>query len=201
MKKLPVLLLSFACFGIMQACNDSSSSDSVEKADSTNDARDTTSMMSSQQDTTSGMGVNDDVADFAVKAANGGMMEVQLGEYASKNASDKNVKDFGSMMVKDHSKGNEELKQLASSKNIAIPAKPGDDKADMMNDLMKKTGKDFDKAYMNKMVDDHKEDIDMFQKEADNSKDPDMKAFASKELPTLKKHLSDAEAIVKSHNY
>ncbi len=189
----------------MQACNSSSTSDSVEKADSTNDARDTTSMMP-QTDTSSQMGakemgVNDDVADFAVKAANGGMMEVQLGEYASKNASDKSVKDFGKMMAKDHSKGNEELKKISGSKNIALPATVGQDKTDMMNDLMKKTGKDFDKAYMNKMVDDHKEDIDMFQKEADNSKDSTMKAFAAKELPVLKKHLDAAQTIVKSHNY
>ncbi len=199
MKKLSVVLL-FSCLSAMVACNDSGTSDSVERADSTNEARDTTDMMS-KTDSISGMGVNDDVADFAVKAANGGMMEVQLGEYASKNATDKNVKDFGKMLVTDHSKAYAELKSLASSKNIALPATVGQDKTDMMNDLMKKTGKDFDKAYMNKMVDDHKEDIDMFQKAADDSDDADVKAFASKILPTLKKHLNDAEAIVKSHNY
>ncbi|MEO8569648.1 MAG: DUF4142 domain-containing protein [Ginsengibacter sp.] len=199
MKKLSVVLL-FSCIGMMQACNDSSNSDSVSQADSTNDQRDTTGMMP-QQDSTSGVGINDDVADFAVKAADGGMMEVQLGEYASKNASDKSVKDFGSMMVKDHSKANDELKSLATSKNIALPVTVGDDKTNMMNDLMKNKGKDFDKAYMNKMVDDHKEDVDMFQKAADNSKDSDIKAFAAKILPTLQKHLTEAEAIVKSHNY
>lgn len=199
MKKLSLILL-VSCIGFMQACNESSTSDSVSKADSTNDERDTTGMMP-QSDSTSGMGINDDVADFAVKAANGGMMEVQLGEYAAKNASDKSVKDFGSMMVTDHSKANDELKALSTSKNIALPATVGDDKTDMITDMMKKTGKDFDKAYMNKMVEDHKEDINMFQKAADDSKDSEIKAFAAKALPTLKKHLNDAEAIVKSHNY
>jgi putative membrane protein len=184
----------------MQACNNSASDDSVAKADSTNEARDTTNLMS-QKDSTSGMGVNDDVADFAVKAANAGLMEVQLGEYASKNATDKSVKQFGSMMVKDHSKANDELKALATSKNISIPAAVGEDKTDDMNDLMKKTGKDFDKAYMNQMVKDHKDAIDLFQKASDDSKDADMKAFASKTLPALKKHLDEAEAIVKSHDY
>lgn len=198
MKKLSVIVLA-SCFGMMQACN-SATDDSVAKADSTNDERDTTSMMD-QKDSTSGMGINDDVADFAVKAANGGMMEVQLGEYASKNATDKSVKDFGAMMAKDHSKANDELKSIATSKNIALPATVGQDMTDDMNDLMKKTGKDFDKDYMNAMVKDHKDDIDMFQKAADDSKDSDMKAFASKTLPTLQKHLNDAEAIVKSHNY
>ncbi len=199
MKKLSVVFL-FACLAIMQACNNSDTKDSVDKADSTNDKRDTTAT-TPPKDSTSGMGVNDDVADFAVKAANGGMMEVQLGEYASEKASDKSVKDFGAMLSKDHTKANGELKALATSKNIALPATVGQDMTDKMNDLMKKTGKDFDKDYMNAMVKDHKDDIDMFQKVADDSKDTDMKAFASKTLPTLKKHLSAAEAIVKSHNY
>lgn len=201
MKRLSVLLLAACSFAIMQSCNSNSSSDSVDKADSTNDARDTTSMMSSKKDSTSGVGVNDDVADFAVKAANGGLMEVQLGEYAAKNASDKSVKDFGSMMVKDHTKANDELKGIATTKNIALPAQPGQDMTDKMTDLMKKKGKDFDKDYMNAMVKDHKEDIDLFKKAADDSKDSDIKAFAGKTLPTLQKHLDAAEAIVKSHNY
>jgi len=200
MKRLSVLLLAACSFAVMQSCNSNSSSDSVDKADSTNDARDTTSM-TAKTDSTSGMGVNDDVADFAVKAANGGLMEVQLGEYAAKNASDKAVKDFGSMMVKDHTKANDELKSIATSKNIALPAQPGQDMTDKMTDLMKKKGKDFDKDYMNAMVKDHKDDIDMFQKESNNSKDSTMKMFAAKTLPTLQKHLSSAEAIVKSHNY
>ncbi len=199
MKKLNVILL-FAGLGITQACNNSASDDSVEKADSTNEARDTTGM-SQPTDTTSGVGVNDNVADFAVEAANGGMMEVKLGEYASKNAIDKRVKNFGSMMVKDHTKANNELKGIATSKNIAIPSTVGEDKTQDMNDLMKKTGKDFDKAYMEAMVKDHKDDIDLFQKTADNSKDSAMKAFAAKALPTLKKHLDSAEAIVKANNY
>ncbi|MEO6636966.1 MAG: DUF4142 domain-containing protein [Ginsengibacter sp.] len=199
MKKLSVVLL-FAGLGLMQACDNSASDDSVAVADSANDEKDTTSMMGSN-DNTAGMGVNDDVADFAVKAANGGMMEVQLGEYASKNAMDKSVKDFGAMMAKDHAKAGDELKSIAQAKNITLPATVGQDMTDKMNDLMKKTGKDFDKAYMNSMVDDHKDDIDEFQKEADNSKDATMKNFAAKTLPTLKKHLNAAQAIVKSHNY
>ena len=200
MKKVSVIFLS-SCLCMMQACNNSSSNDSVAKADSTNDKKDTTSMKEATKDTMAKMGVNDDVADFAVKAANGGMMEVQLGEYASKNATEKSVKDFGAMMAKDHTKANNELKSLAQTKNITLPVAVGQDKTDMMTDLMKKTGKDFDKAYINEMVKDHKNDIDLFQKAADDSKDNDVKAFASKTLPTLKMHLNNVEAIQKSHNY
>lgn len=199
MKKLCVIF-AVSSIGFMQACNNNGTKDSVEIADSTNNARDTTGFNNSA-DSIAGMGVNDDVADFAVKAANGGMMEVQLGEYAARHATNKNVKDFGSMMVKDHSKANAELKSIASSKNIALPDSVGEDKTESMNDLKKKTGNDFDKAYMNMMVDDHQKDIDEFQKAADNSKDSTMKAFAAKALPTLKKHLESAKAIVKANNY
>ena len=201
MKRVSVLLLATCLFAVMQSCNSNSSSDSVDQADSTNNARDTTSMSATQQDTTTHMGVNDDVADFAVKAANAGMTEVQLGEFASKNATDKSVKDFGKMMVKDHTKAGDELKSIATSKNIALPAQPGQDMTEMMTDLMKKTGKDFDKAYMNQMVKDHKDAVDLFQKESNDSKDSTMKTFAANTLPTLQKHLTAAEAIVKSHNY
>ncbi len=200
MKNL-IFAIVLMLFAFAQSCNNAST-DSVSVADSANDESDTTGMFNNNDSTAAmGMGVNNNVADFAVKAANGGMMEVQLGEYASKNATDKSVKDFGSMLAKDHAKANEELKSLASSKNIALPASIGDDKTDKMNDLMKKQGKDFDKAYMNMMVDDHKNDIDMYQKVADDSDDAAMKDFAAKTLPTLKKHLNEAEAIVKSHDY
>ncbi len=63
----------------------------------------------------------------------------------------------------------------------------------MVNDLTAKTGKEFDKEYMNMMVDDHKEDIDAFEKAAEKGNDADLKAFAAKTIPTLKQHLEMAE--------
>jgi putative membrane protein len=142
--------------------------------------------------------VNDDVADFAVKAASGGMMEVTLGKMAEEKATMKNIKDFGAMMVKEHSKANEELKKLAAAKNITLPATVGEDMQKHIDDLAKKTGKDFDKDYVDLMVSDHKEDIDLFEGAIKNSKDSSFKAFAVKTLPTLHKHLGAVEAIVKS---
>ena len=61
-----------------------------------------------------------DASNFAVKAANGGMMEVELGKIAQDNASSPRVKAFGAMMVKDHSEANSNLKGIANSLNIAI---------------------------------------------------------------------------------
>jgi putative membrane protein len=131
--------------------------------------------------------------DFAVEATDGGMLEVQLGQLAQTNGSNPEIKSFGKMMVDDHSKANEELKNLATKKNISIPVRLSDKNQDKYNDFLKKTGKDFDEAYAEFMVKDHKEDIDNFKKEADKGNDPDIKAWASNKVPTLEHHLDMAE--------
>jgi putative membrane protein len=143
--------------------------------------------------------VDEESADFAVKAASGGMMEVQLGDISQQNANSQRVKDFGNMMVRDHSKANDELKGIAVTKNITLPDSVGEDHKKHIDDLRKKTGRDFDKAYIDMMVDDHKEDVDMFDKAANNLKDPDLKAFASRTLPTLRAHLDSARMIQETY--
>jgi len=122
-------------------------------------------------------------------------MEVQLGDAAQQLAAGSRVKEFGNMMVRDHSKANDELKTLAVSKNITLPDSVGEEHKKHIDDLKKKKGVDFDKAYINMMVDDHKEDIDMFEKAANNLKDADLKAFAARTLPTLRAHLDSAQTI------
>jgi putative membrane protein len=201
MKKITSVILVTA-LSILQACNNNDSKDSVDKANAANDKKDTTSMTSdTKKDTMATMPVNDDVAKFAVKAANAGMTEVKLGAMAEEKATDKDVKDFGRMMVKDHTNAGDELKSLAAEKNITLPATISDDMQKHMDDLNKKTGKDFDKDYMDMMVSDHKDVIDAFEDAAKNSKDAAFKNFAVKTLPTLYKHLGAAKAIEKSKHY
>lgn len=137
----------------------------------------------------------EDDTEFAVEAADGGMIEVQLGELAEKNGMSKGVKDFGKMMVKDHSKANEELKALAEKKNITLPTMVSEDKQKMYNELAAKTGADFDKAYVSAMVDDHKEDIKAFEKASTDCKDADIKTWAGEKLPTLNHHLETAQSL------
>ncbi|HEV7699973.1 MAG TPA: DUF4142 domain-containing protein [Pyrinomonadaceae bacterium] len=131
---------------------------------------------------------------FMKDAAEGGMAEVEMGKLAASKAKDPEVKKFGQMMVTDHTAANNELKALAAKKNIQLPADSGSHKSDM-DDLSKETGADFDKDYVEMMVDDHEADVAKFQKMADNASDPEVKAFAAKTLPTLKKHLDAIKAI------
>jgi putative membrane protein len=131
---------------------------------------------------------------FMMKAAQGGMAEVELGKLATQNASSQAVKDFGQKMVDDHSKANDELKGLAGRKNITLPTSP-DAKDQATNDrLSKLTGAAFDRAYMRDMVADHKKDVADFQKEAMTGADPDVKTWASNILPTLQGHLQMAQS-------
>lgn len=197
MKKLKIFLIA-GVIGLSQACSNNSSTDSVEAAKDSNENKDSSSVATTNDtaaSTASMTPVDKDAADFAVEAANGGMMEVDLGNYAAQNASSQRVKDFGSMMVRDHSKANDELKSLAATKNITLPSTTGDDAKKHMDDMMKKKGQDFDKAYMKMMLDDHKKDVKAFEKASKECKDADLKSFAGKTLPVLQVHLDSAKAI------
>ncbi len=134
---------------------------------------------------------------FLMKAAEGGMAEVELGQLAAKNASNSSVKQFGQRMVTDHSKANEQAKAIAAQKNVTLPTSMNSKDQATYRNLSSKTGSDFDKAYITDMLKDHREDIAEFRSEANSGTDPDVKAWAAKTLPTLEEHLRMAEDCAK----
>jgi len=194
MKKFSLIAIASFAFMAFQACNDGGSQDAVESANESNEVKQD-SAENRGNDQAAANVVSEEDSKFAVEAASGGMMEVQLGELAQQKASSQKVKDFGSMMVRDHSKANDELKALAARKNVTLPPAPGEDHMDHIRKLSDKTGKEFDKDYIKLMVDDHKDDIDKFEKCSKDAKDADLKAFAEKTLPTLKEHHAAAKKI------
>ena len=131
--------------------------------------------------------------DFVREAALGGMMEVQLGKTAQEKATKPQVKEFGRHMQTDHSKANDELKKIAAKKGIKLPTALEGKAKTTFDKLAKLKGDEFDREYINAMVDDHKQDIEKFQQESDKGKDPELKKFAQDHLPILKKHLALAE--------
>lgn len=134
----------------------------------------------------------DDV-NFVIAAADGAMLEIMLGQVAQQNANSQDVKDFGIMMVNDHSKGNDELKKLADVKNITLPERLGKENQKTFDEISGKAGREFDEAYMEYMVKDHKNDIDLFKKEADKGMDPEIKAWAAGKVAVLEHHLDMAK--------
>jgi putative membrane protein len=134
-------------------------------------------------------------ADFYRKAAEGGMAEVEMGKLAQDKSSNAGVKDFGSMMVTDHSAANEKLKAVAAKKNVKLPTSPSVAQMAAKTKLELMSGATFDKSYIKGMVQDHQEDIQEFEKEANSGKDPDARAFAAASLPVLKAHLKKIQAV------
>jgi len=133
--------------------------------------------------------------DFLMDAAMGGMMEVELGRIAAQNGASEAVKQFGQRMVDDHSKANEELMTLATSKGITLPATLDEKHKEHLTKFSSMTGADFDRAYGKEMLSDHRKDVSEFEKQSTRGTDPDLKAFATKTLPTLREHLQMAESL------
>lgn len=140
-------------------------------------------------------GAGDTDSTFVKKAARGDLAEVELGQLAAQKASSEKVKKFGQRMVDDHTKANDELKQVAAEKHIDLPQQlDAKDKATKAR-LEKLSGVQFDRVYMRDMVRDHQKDIAEFERESQMAKDPAIKSFAQQTLPTLREHLKEAEKI------
>jgi putative membrane protein len=192
MKKLSYVLMIVAGAFAFQSCNHAAK-DAKDTADSLNKTKDSTSNPAA----TGGIAVNSDDAKFATAAANGGMAEVEFAKLALTKTSNAQIKDFANMMVTDHGKANDELAAIAKTKNITLPAMCDSATMKKMDDVGKKTGTAFDKAYVDAMIGGHKKTLTLMQDEAKNGTDPDLKAFAAKVAPTVQMHL---DAINKIHD-
>ncbi len=178
--KFGLATAAMACmmsFGAVAQSSSSSQSDSSKSASSDNSS----SQVSAADKT------------FVMKAAQGGLAEVELGKLATDKGQSDDVKKFGQKMVDDHTKANDQLKSVAQQKNIALPTEPSSKDKAFKDKLSNLSGAQFDKMYMQHMVMDHKKDVAEFQKEANSGKDQDLKNFAQQTLPTLQEHLKMAQ--------
>lgn len=135
---------------------------------------------------------------FVMEAAEGGMLEVKLGELASQKGTTQDVKAFGKTMVTDHTKVNEELKALAQKKQLTIPTAIGAKKQQKYDSLAALNGEQFDMLYMNMMIASHEQTIGLFQTESNKGQDPELKKWADSKVPALKHHLEMAKKLFKA---
>jgi len=142
-----------------------------------------------------GSSLGTDDTDFLKKAAKGNLAEVELGRLAAQKATSPEVKEFGSRMVRDHTKANHELSALAASKGVTVPTSISLGEDVSVAHLKMLSGKSFDDAYIKMMVDDHKEDVAAFERASTGSQDMDVRRFGTKTLPTLQSHLTKIEKI------
>jgi putative membrane protein len=186
---LPLGLLALAT--LTQACNSNQKKDT---ADSTMSGHTTMTHDSTAADTTDNMKNGTPVDRFLEQAAIGGLVEVEMGKIGQQKASLKSIKEFAAMIEKDHTKANSQLSALASAKAFKLPAELPALKKEHLNDLNRTSGKDFDSYYINMMVEDHINDISLFEG-ATKSPDTAISAFATKILPVLQKHYKQAREI------
>ena len=139
--------------------------------------------------------VSDQDREFVNKAATGGLAEVELGRIAAQRAARPSVRSFGERMVTDHGRSSEQLASLARSKGIEVPTALEPSQQAMRDRLSGLSGNDFDRDYMSEMVRDHTEDIALFERAAETSTDPDLKAWATRSLPMLREHLALARQV------
>ena len=133
---------------------------------------------------------------FLKDAAEGGNAEVEASKVAVTQSSSAEVKTFAQAMVDDHGKAGAELKGLAEQKGVKVSDTPTMVKKAEIKMLSERKGSSFDQHYADSIgVKAHEDTIKLFQKEVDKGSDPDVKAWASKTLPTLQHHLEAAQAL------
>ena len=211
MKKILGAALFLTSFSLLSCNGNKNNNDSTTdttnatvSADTGNSAMNNSSGTQSKMNsdtnmsTSSGKTVTDkDVVEFVKKASSGGMMEVEMGKMAGDNAQSQRVKDFGAMLVTDHTNAGNELKSMATGNDIPVPTDMMPAHKTNMGMMMKMKGAGFDKAYIDMMIKDHQEDIADYKKASTDLSDASYKAYASKTLPVLQKHLDSAMAIRK----
>jgi putative membrane protein len=126
---------------------------------------------------------------FVMEAAAGGMYEVEAGQIGTNKGTSSHVKMVAQQMVKDHSKANDELMQIAKRKAVAMPPTLTGEQQEMIRKLNNLQGSEFDREYLKQQEKAHRDTIAKFQAEARNGRDPEIKQFAAQTLPTLQEHL------------
>jgi len=199
MKKLNLTTISaLAVFGLA-ACN-GSATNTVNTTNMNRAAMNTNSnvavvvnsnanTMMNTMSNTAGGNVSSIDQEFMDKALQGGMKEVQIGGIAAAKAQNVEVKAFAQKMINDHSRANNELRDLAKQIGVTPVGGTNSEQQKEMSELSRLSGAAFDKEYVKKMVEDHEKDVAEFQKQSDGGTNGNLKKFAAETLPTLKMHL------------
>ena len=132
---------------------------------------------------------------FAMTAASGGLAEIQTAQLAQQKAEAPQVKTFAQRMITDHTQANNDLQQIALQENLTLPTEPSKQERSATQRIGGLSGAAFDRTYAQEELRDHQQDVALFQQEADSGRDPALKQFAQKTLPTLHQHLQMAQAL------
>jgi len=195
MKKKAVLFF----FGIatLVSCNDADTKqnidDSVDRADSANERYHDTAMNEPS------VVIDENSTTFLVRAANATMTQLEMARMTQQIASIQSIKNFASMLVKEHQSLQQEIKSLATAKHIILPVAVSNDDQKDINELAEMNGRNYDKAFINKITDRYKDGIRLYDVAAKDAADVEIQNFANNSLVKLRMHLDSAQALKKRH--
>jgi putative membrane protein len=130
-------------------------------------------------------------SNFVKNASMDNQMQIKMGQLASQKGTSKEVKDFGQQLASDFTKRNQDLKEIAQNKGLPFANDIDTERQMKIDNIAKKSGGDFDRAFVSMLAQDNRNHIDQFEKEARDGKDAEIKSFASKELPVLRQHQNE----------
>ena len=145
--------------------------------------------LNNSQDLLNESNLGDDDHRFMNEAALGGIYELNLSRYVAEHASAKQVKETAAQIAADHQQINDELKQLAETKNVLLPSKLSNEKQQQLDAMMKMQGSSLDNAYLAEMKKLHQKDIETFKQAATSARNVNVQKFAEAKLPVLEGHL------------
>jgi putative membrane protein len=146
------------------------------------------------------MGLDENAKEFMKESASGSMMEVQLADVAMQKTQNQEVRNLAQTIKTDHEQLNSQMEQLAQQKQVMLSDSLMDDHRKKVEDLQQKSANEFDKAYVDMMVKDHKDDIDKYEKMRDDTQDSDLQALINNSIPVLQKHHDQAKQLQESMN-
>jgi len=149
------------------------------------------------QDAATKAQANASVKEFVEQAGTSGLAEVEMGQIGAQKAKNGEVKAFAKQMVADHTKANQDLLTAIKGKGVQVPSsRTTMHKATLEKFQQQEAGKDFDRDYMEQMIEDHKAAVALFENAADDEKfDLDLRSYAKRTLPSLRDHLKQAQTI------
>jgi putative membrane protein len=179
MKNLVINFIVLLTLVLMITCTGKKAESPIKAAEKQNEAR-----------------FEDEQEDDAKKIAEAGIdntYEIMLADTAFDKGASMEVKQLGEHLKKMHLKMNSELLALAAKKNIAIPADLTKSQKRCMLHMSRKHGLNFDKELVKYLRNTHEDAVNLYTELNEDSKDPDVKMFASKALTEVQQHLTDIE--------
>lgn len=138
---------------------------------------------------------NDNI--FATNAAIGSMMEVESSALMIKRTENRDIQNLATIMVKDHTMAQKELKSIALDGNIRLPQSLPDEKKAILAKLDSLKEDERNYYYAELMVKEHQEAVKLFRDAGNNESNIKLAQFAKTKLPTLEHHLMEAQNVFK----